>query len=481
MADFKNNASAGRAKNVGIPIDPALLAWDAAQQTSSSSSSLRTATCMHSGEGLVRSPAAVRPGAVPSRSARLAAPSFSLSAPAVLFTSSRVPGLSTPPAPAHAFAAVHAHTGHLSMPVPSTSSDLDAMLEEVLTRSSPALQLAVPFDSSVLGPAEAPFPSSSSAFPGYPDPKYAAVFEGYDSIRGACDDDEDDDSDVFDVLAAPANVFVMQTPATSAPVAPNVDFATCPPAFTLAAAPESDFAPAASFTLLAAVPAVTAPVVPALMPAAPAARDRQALDQALRNIASIQPIVPVAASQPDSITRRPLSLAQLEGLNWMAQMEQTQFRGGFIDADKMQLLAYIIADRSPEQAKPNLVISNVQGRDAWAVAVQEFRDNYLDQAISQTFRTVPWEANGARSGGRSQADTLRHFDLVIVSYQTLKSQYQRERRPNDPRESPLHSIDWHRVIFDEGDFLKGGRQPHSAGLLSHPGYVSLVPDREASA
>jgi len=345
------------------------------------------------------------------------------------------------------------------MPVPSTSSDLDAMLEEVLTRSSPALQLAVPFDSSVLGPAEAPFPSSSSAFPGYPDPKYAAGFEGYDSIRGACDDDEDDDSDVFDVLAAPANVFVMQTPATSAPVAPNVDFATCPPAFTLAAAPESDFAPAASFTLFAAVPAVTAPVVPALMPAAPAARDRQALDQALRNIASIQPIVPVAASQPDSITRRPLSLAQLEGLNWMAQMEQTQFRGGFIDADKMQLLAYIIADRSPEQAKPNLVISNVQGRDAWAVAVQEFRDNYLDQAISQTFRTVPWEANGARSGGRSQADTLRHFDLVIVSYQTLKSQYQRERRPNDPRESPLHSIDWHRVIFDEGDFLKEGDNP----------------------
>lgn len=160
-----------------------------------------------------------------------------------------------------------------------------------------------------------------------------------------------------------------------------------------------------------------------------------------------------AADQPTSINRT-LKTFQLEGLAWMKAMEQLEWKGGIL-GDEMglgktiQAVSLIMSDYPAK--KPSLVLVPPVALMQWKSEIESYTDGTLKVVVF----------HGTNTQAKSMtAKELKQFDVIMMSYNTLQSMYQRQEKGFKRKESmykaksPIHAIDFHRVILDEAHSIK---------------------------
>ncbi|KAK0242216.1 SNF2 family N-terminal domain-containing protein [Armillaria nabsnona] len=166
---------------------------------------------------------------------------------------------------------------------------------------------------------------------------------------------------------------------------------------------------------------------------------------------SIPVVVPIKADQPADIKLTLLPF-QREGLYWMKQQEQGVWRGGML-ADEMgmgktiQIIALLISDRK----KPNLVI-------APTVAIMQWKNEI--EAHTDGMKVLIWHGHARESDVKE----LKKYDVVLSTYAVLESSFRKqekgfERKKGDRKmliteKSPVHQIQWNRIILDEAHNIK---------------------------
>ncbi|KAI0750681.1 SNF2 family N-terminal domain-containing protein [Daedaleopsis nitida] len=160
-------------------------------------------------------------------------------------------------------------------------------------------------------------------------------------------------------------------------------------------------------------------------------------------------VVPQKAEQPSNIKVQLLPF-QLESLTWLKQQEKSIWSGGML-ADEMgmgktiQMIALMLSDNG---AKPNLVVAPTVAIMQWRNEIEVHTDNLL--------KTLVWHG----SSRESNVKELKKYDVVLTSYAVLESCFRKEhsgfkRKGKIVKEkSPLHAIEWHRVILDEAHNIK---------------------------
>ncbi|TDL29103.1 hypothetical protein BD410DRAFT_710839 [Rickenella mellea] len=163
--------------------------------------------------------------------------------------------------------------------------------------------------------------------------------------------------------------------------------------------------------------------------------------------AKIEIVVPQKAEQPADL-RIPLLPFQLESLYWMRKQEEGIWRGGML-ADEMgmgktiQTLALFVSDRQ----KPNLVV-------APTVAIMQWRNEI--EAHTSGFKVAVWHG----ASREANAQELKKFDVVLTTYAVLESAFRKQqsgfKRQGQivKQKSPVHQIQWHRIILDEAHNIK---------------------------
>lgn len=153
------------------------------------------------------------------------------------------------------------------------------------------------------------------------------------------------------------------------------------------------------------------------------------------------------ADQPEGITIALLPF-QREGLYWLQTQEKSLWRGGLL-ADEMgmgktiQMVSLLVSD--PQ--RPSLVV-------APTVAIMQWRNEM--QRYAPSLNVTLW--HGAQR--TQEVQKLEAADVVLTSYAVLESTFRREhhgvtrrgQRVHEP--SPLHQIQWRRVILDEAHHIK---------------------------
>ncbi|PBL01974.1 hypothetical protein ARMGADRAFT_1108065, partial [Armillaria gallica] len=166
---------------------------------------------------------------------------------------------------------------------------------------------------------------------------------------------------------------------------------------------------------------------------------------------SIPVVVPIKADQPADIKLTLLPF-QREGLYWMKQQEQGVWNGGML-ADEMgmgktiQIIALLISDRK----KPNLVI-------APTVAIMQWKNEI--EAHTDGMKVLIWHGHARESDVKE----LKKYDVVLSTYAVLESSFRKqekgfERKKGDRKmliteKSPVHQIQWNRIILDEAHNIK---------------------------
>ncbi|TFK88380.1 hypothetical protein K466DRAFT_520961 [Polyporus arcularius HHB13444] len=163
----------------------------------------------------------------------------------------------------------------------------------------------------------------------------------------------------------------------------------------------------------------------------------------------IKVVVPQKAEQPSNLKVRLLPF-QLESLTWFKEQEQGPWSGGML-ADEMgmgktiQMISLMVSDNG---AKPNLVVAPTVAIMQWRNEIELHTDNLL--------KTLVWHG----SSRESNVKELKKYDVVLTSYSVLESCFRKEhsgfkRKGHIVKEkSPLHAIEWNRVILDEAHNIK---------------------------
>ncbi|KAJ2923513.1 hypothetical protein H1R20_g13580, partial [Candolleomyces eurysporus] len=158
-------------------------------------------------------------------------------------------------------------------------------------------------------------------------------------------------------------------------------------------------------------------------------------------------VEPEKAEQPDKLKVTLLPF-QRESLYWMRKQEKTVWAGGIL-ADEMgmgktiQMISLMISDGS----KPNLVV-------APTVAIMQWR-NEINAHTTGT-KVLVWHG----ASRESDAKELKKFDVVLTTYAVLESCFRKQqsgfkRKGQIIKEkSPIHDIEWNRVILDEAHNIK---------------------------
>jgi DNA repair protein RAD16 len=189
-------------------------------------------------------------------------------------------------------------------------------------------------------------------------------------------------------------------------------------------------------------------------------RERKKLETSHPNIRTMwekleeEPVIkPVAAEQPESITRR-LKIFQLEGLDWMVRQEKTKYKGGLL-GDEMgmgktiQAVSLIMSDFP--QKEPTLVVVPPVALMQWSSEITDYTDGKLNVLIYHGQNTKV---------KNMKVKELKKFDVIMISYNSLESLHRKETkgwsRGEDiiKEDSPIHAIHFHRLILDEAHSIK---------------------------
>lgn len=183
------------------------------------------------------------------------------------------------------------------------------------------------------------------------------------------------------------------------------------------------------------------------------------------NLETAERIKPERAVQPDgmSITLLPF---QLEGLNWLVKQEEGIYNGGIL-ADEMgmgktiQTIALFLHDKTK---RPSLVVAPTVALMQWKNEIQQHAGDSLSVGVF----------HGANRSG--DKEDLEKFDVLLTTYAVLESVYRKQqygfKRKNGTvkEKSPLHAIQFYRVILDEAHNIKD-RQSNTAkaanNLMTH--------------
>ncbi|KAI0722038.1 SNF2 family N-terminal domain-containing protein [Cerioporus squamosus] len=163
----------------------------------------------------------------------------------------------------------------------------------------------------------------------------------------------------------------------------------------------------------------------------------------------IKVVVPRKAEQPSNLKVQLLPF-QLESLTWFKEQEQGPWSGGMLAVrlpmgKTIQMISLMVSDNG---AKPNLVVAPTVAIMQWRNEIELHTDNLL--------KTLVWHG----SSRESSVKELKKYDVVLTSYAVLESCFRKEhngfkRKGHIVKEkSPLHAIEWNRVILDEAHNIK---------------------------
>ncbi|KAJ2652043.1 DNA repair protein rad16 [Coemansia sp. RSA 1287] len=167
------------------------------------------------------------------------------------------------------------------------------------------------------------------------------------------------------------------------------------------------------------------------------------------------PRTPTKIAQPAALKIKLLPFQQ-EGVQWMSEQENTQFRGGIL-ADEMgmgktlQTIALILVNRG----RPTLVVCPTVALLQWKAEIE---------AATDALSVLVFYGNDRKKLSGDQdtvnAEELEKYDVVLTTYGVMESAFRREnagfRRNGELHyeKSVLHMIYWHRVVLDEAHYLK---------------------------
>lgn len=156
------------------------------------------------------------------------------------------------------------------------------------------------------------------------------------------------------------------------------------------------------------------------------------------------------ASQPPHMNIKLLPF-QLEGLNWLRQQEDGEFKGGVL-ADEMGMgktIQTIGLFTSDLLKRPNLVVGPT-------VALMQWKNEIEKHTEPGTLKVLVFHgANRATS-----AANLEEYDVILTLYSVLESVYRKERYGFKRKDGvvkaklPLHALPFYRVILDEAHNIK---------------------------
>lgn len=176
-------------------------------------------------------------------------------------------------------------------------------------------------------------------------------------------------------------------------------------------------------------------------------------------------IKPERAEQPDGMSIDLLPF-QLEGLNWLVKQEASIYNGGIL-ADEMgmgktiQTIALFLHDKTK---RPSLVVAPTVALMQWKNEIQQHAGDSLSVGVF----------HGANRSG--DKEDLEKFDILLTTYSVLESVYRKQqygfKRKNGlvKEKSPLHAIQFYRVILDEAHNIKdrqSGTAKAANNLMTH--------------
>ncbi|KAI9593637.1 SNF2 family N-terminal domain-containing protein [Syncephalis fuscata] len=156
----------------------------------------------------------------------------------------------------------------------------------------------------------------------------------------------------------------------------------------------------------------------------------------------------VCEQQPPELKLKLLSF-QKEGLGWMLRQEMSNFHGGIL-ADEMgmgktiQMISLIV---SRPRGKPNLIVAPTVALIQWYNEIKNHTTG-LEVLLFHGINRI------------KDPKVMANYDVVLTTYSTVEStfrkqQYGFKRRGDLVKEkSPLHQIEWFRIILDEAHYIK---------------------------
>ncbi|OLN86926.1 DNA repair protein RAD16-like protein 2 [Colletotrichum chlorophyti] len=169
---------------------------------------------------------------------------------------------------------------------------------------------------------------------------------------------------------------------------------------------------------------------------------------------ALPPIRPDSIEQPKSISRE-LKAFQLAGVAWMVAMEKTDYRGGLL-GDEMglgktiQAVSLIMSDYPSK--KPSLVLVPPVALMQWESEIAKYTDG--------TLKTFVFHKSLGNRAKKMTLKQLKEFDVIMMSYNGLEAMYRKQEKGVSRKDgihketSPIHQIDFHRIILDEAHCIK---------------------------
>lgn len=191
-----------------------------------------------------------------------------------------------------------------------------------------------------------------------------------------------------------------------------------------------------------------------------AARERVKLEKAHPEIKTmwdtlraIPKIETAQVEQPPHLTLK-LKSYQLEGVHWMRQQEQTQWKGGLL-GDEMgmgktiQTVALMMSDYPAK--KPTLVVVPPVALMQWS--------NEINMYTNGKLKVLVYHGTNNKAKSLSMKE-LKKYDVIMISYSGLESIHRKETKGWSrgdkiiKEDSTIHAIDFHRLILDEAHSIK---------------------------